>query len=639
MEWVWDGSAVWIVQLDYLEPRAGVLPKSLVTEAAVPAVAGELEIFTRSSADQLKVYKKLANARLYSTLGYTMPSFFVLNDQDAINSIVRDGVIPDSVRRDLDALCTAPFVLRTDATGLAPEQRQMLPRSDELRSGAAAAEWLLGKFRSDLNSFSDKTNLALIGHHFIPATASAWCLAMPEERRVRIEALWGIPEGVYFFAHDVYDVDTMHVDLSKGTAETCQILSVRERYKDKFVAPDKSGRWVVHRTAEGPDWSRSIRLESWAKEIAWTSRRVASACGFPVVVMWFVDVARSASQHAVMPWYHEPWEKTEGAYRKATPRKKFRNSEVREIRSRKDWECLMQDVKGGIKVERVTLDPDEDEILRSRKLVDELASHALDHGYVVELSGGLLSHLFYILTKKGCSVECVDLFGTDKEQVEYNKLVRDRIPADIESRGERVEVVQLAGDALIEAIRRKIIEEAYEVADAKSVDEIADELADVREVIEAMSKALGLSEHEVADRQRRKREKRGGLGGSLMLVRTSLSPVVSPVLETGDQKQVRIVSRVEDLPKMDEDFHIDHRVDAAGAAERQLTMTLPVQFSDYSAGEHRFDLSTVEGDRHEMFFNARLERSGASLRLRVRLTNAALQLSLPFGEAPDASQE
>src|SRR3546814_4824446 len=80
----------------------------------------------------------------------------------------------------------------------------------------------------------------------------------------------------------------------------------------------------------------------------------------------------------------------------------------------------------------------------------------------------------------------------------------------------------------------------------------------------------------------------------------------------------------------EKDFHVDRRVDSSGTPERQLTMTMPAQISDYVAGNHRFELSTPSGARHEMFFSATVERAGANLRLRVRLTNAADQLALPL---------
>src|SRR3546814_3863243 len=128
--------------------------------------------------------------------------------------------------------------------------------------------------------------------------------------------------------------------------------------------------------------------------------------------------------------------------------------------------------------------------------VAELANHAREHHYVVELSGGLLSHAFYMLGKYGCDVECIDRFGVDEESIDFNKIVRDYIPADIQARGEEVETVRLVGDALVEAIKRKLVEESFEVSDAKTADSIAEELADVQEVIDALAAVLTIQKRQ-----------------------------------------------------------------------------------------------------------------------------------------------
>src|SRR3546814_3985270 len=119
-----------------------------------------------------------------------------------------------------------------------------------------------------------------------------------------------------------------------------------------------------------------------------------------------------------------------------------------------DWSSDVCSSDLGTKVERVYVNPDESEQIRYSDFVAELANHAREHHYVGELSGGLLSHAFYMLGKYGCDVECIDLFGVDEESIDFNKIVRDYIPADIQARGEEVETVRLVGDALVEAIKR-----------------------------------------------------------------------------------------------------------------------------------------------------------------------------------------
>lgn len=634
-EWIWDGTNVWLVQLDFLAPRKnGIKPSSLVSRVSRPEfVVGDMKICAIANGGHFQKYGKLRNASIYADLGYKMPSFFVINQPDIIQSILNEGVVPDDLRHDLDLLCVSPFVMRTDASGLAGHARQMLPRSDELRSVDAAVSWLLGTFRKVMSELHGASDIALIGHHFVPATASAWAQAQPGERRVRVESLWGIPEGTYYFAHDVYDIDTGVADIEDGSVNKCREISSRERFKGQFIAPNDDGDWIVQQTDESADWARSIHKTAWLQEIAWTTRRIAVREKKPVVVMWFVDLPKEQSGHKVMPWYHESWEPVPGGYKKAAQRKKVRIAEFREISNRTSWESLKLDVMNGVRVERVFINPGDSEIVRDRLFVEELAAHAKQNGYVVELNGGLLSHAFYMLNRAGCNVECVDLFGVSEENIEFNKLVRDLIPKNIQDRGEQVEIVKLSGDALIEALKRKIVEEVYEVVDARAADAIVEEIADVQEAINGLLKALGVDHREVTKVQESKKRKRGGFEDGTMLVRTTMPhPLLEEAQVEGIIPQLRVISRLEELPSTEQDFHVDRRIDISGIPERQLTMTLPAQASDYSSGTHRFSLTTAEGVPHNIVFSARVERQGALLKLRVKLTNAAVQLPLNFDD-------
>src|SRR3546814_2904381 len=93
----------------------------------------------------------------------------------------------------------------------------------------------------------------------------------------------------------------------------------------------------------------------------------------------------------------------------------------------------------------------------------------------------------------------------------------------------------------------------------------------------------------ISDIQQRKREKRGGFTDGLMLIRTSIAPPVRGDGSSDAESQQRVISRVEELPMSEKDFHVDRRVDSSGTPERQLTMTMPAQISDYVAGNHRFE--------------------------------------------------
>src|SRR3546814_19712204 len=124
-----------------------------------------------------------------------------------------------------------------------------------------------------------------------------------------LESLWGIPEGIYYYAHDVYDVDTVHVDVARGNQKDCKILPSRERYKGKFIAPNDGGAWKVHLQAEGQEWSKSIRKTDWIRELAWTSRRIGTKAGCTVVGMWCGDLQWNPSQTDILPLYQYRTEK------------------------------------------------------------------------------------------------------------------------------------------------------------------------------------------------------------------------------------------------------------------------------------------------------------------------------------------
>lgn len=519
----------------------------------------------------------------------------------------------------------------------------MLPRSDELRSPEAALSYLIGSFTEKIKAAGlEKTGLCLIAHHFIPATSSAWCKAHPDQRRVRIESLWGIPEGLYWYAYDVFDVDTQVSKLAPNQRQPDE-LKIRERlrYKERFVAPDENGAWIVQQTAAGPDWSRSIQREEWIKEIAWTSRRIANAVGKSVVVMWFIDIPQSISSHRVIPWYHEPSHR-ESPPSKAAPRKKISTQIEYVIQNTTDWHNLQKTLSEGAAISRVRVEPTEPELVRSQKFAGALAESAKRYNFVVELSGGILSHAYYMLTREGCEVECVDLddYATEEEEAEFNKLVRDKIPELIQSRGENVELVQLEGEALIEALRCKLIEESFEVFDAKTTNQITEELADLLEVANALASRLGISSEAIDATRKKKAEGRGAFDRALMLTRTALTPPLlhSNLPETvGEQeinseliKHQKTISEIAKLPKVLEGIHVDKRRDGTGTLERQFSFLVPIATGQFNPPRVVFALPTPGGSDHAMNFEITFLRDGTNFRSRIRLINAPAQLAFDF---------
>lgn len=626
LEWVWDGDRVWVVQMDDVQRVVGIRPQSLVSSAPRLAINTQgLNVFRTATTDDLNAYRKLGNARLYTSLNYKLPDFYVLDDVQELRNIQQGGAVSDALRSDLERLCVAPFVLRTDGRNLPNGERQMLPRSDELRSIADALTWLSGKFAQGIRTVDlPGTQLALIGHHFIPAAASAWCLAYPDQRRVRIESLWGIPEGLYYYPHDVFDVDTGHQDASSARVGDARIVAKKVRHKGKFIAPDATGKWVVHTVSEGPDWAQSIAKPESIQEIAVVSRQIAQAMNHPTVVMWFIDMPPHHCQHHVLPWYHEEWT-TEQSESLRNARKLGRAHGVRVLRNGRDLDQLLKDTASGMPVAYIAVEPEDGEIVRERRFIERLAQDAKLRGYEVQLRGGVLSHVFYALAREGCTVSCIDLFESEDELVEFNKLVRDEVPAAIAGKGELVEVVQLRGEALLSSLKRKLLEEALEVSAAFDTDAVSDEIADVLEVVDSIINALGIDQADVARRKRAKKKKRGGFSQGLMLCRTHLAPLEGDT-EAGNSSR-RSIAQVQELPTTAPTLHVDRRTSPFGVMEGQLTLDVSLSHLN-GAAKGYLELPTSGGEVHSMRVDVKSAHRGSNLRVRVRLINEAIQLSL-----------
>ena len=98
--------------------------------------------------------------------------------------------------------------------------------------------------------------------------------------------------------------------------------------------------------------------------------------------------------------------------------------------------------------------------------------------------------------------------------VEYNKLVRDRIPELIESQGETPCIRILEQEEYLRHLERKLDEEVGEYHRDKN----AEELADILEVVFALAEANGISRQELMEVYMKKHDARGGFEKRIFLV-------------------------------------------------------------------------------------------------------------------------
>ena len=97
---------------------------------------------------------------------------------------------------------------------------------------------------------------------------------------------------------------------------------------------------------------------------------------------------------------------------------------------------------------------------------------------------------------------------------EYNKLVRDKIPEDIDSEpGRKCKYRILNDEDYLKELNRKVLEEANEFIEENSIEE----LGDLMEVINAIMKLKGYNMKEVEKVMKAKEEKKGAFNNKIFL--------------------------------------------------------------------------------------------------------------------------
>ena len=102
----------------------------------------------------------------------------------------------------------------------------------------------------------------------------------------------------------------------------------------------------------------------------------------------------------------------------------------------------------------------------------------------------------------------------------YNKLIRDKILEIIRAAGERPYWRILDGKEYLREIKKKILEEAKELIEAKDKKGIVDEIVDIQELTDVLISETGLTKSEIKKQQKIKNKKRGGFKKKLFLIKT-----------------------------------------------------------------------------------------------------------------------
>jgi predicted house-cleaning noncanonical NTP pyrophosphatase (MazG superfamily) len=160
------------------------------------------------------------------------------------------------------------------------------------------------------------------------------------------------------------------------------------------------------------------------------------------------------------------------------------------------------------------------DLIRNTSFLEEVGRFAAQQGKPVYLEGSILGHAYYLLSKSGAHVVPITSDEPSGGIKVYRKLVRDEIPTIIRRAGGLARVRTLSRDDARTLLARKLIEEAFEVWNCTK-EKMADELADVVEVVGALAEQYGITAASVEEIRLSKRESRGGFEKLIYLEETA----------------------------------------------------------------------------------------------------------------------
>ena len=580
IEWSWSNARLMLLQLDFEDesPDDGVDPRVLIRPIDEEIVAwsnlGDLERVDLSRPDtgwgKIDKLKELAKVH-----GNKFPDlYYVRADRMADTDALLGGISDFSNGR---------VVCRTECNSAAIEKLN-LPRTHSV-SPAKAIEFMSDIAAQLIARGAKAPEICFILHRFIPAAAAAWALADPKTQIVRVDSLWGIPDGLQFLPHDTFEYDVRREKISS------EII----RYKVSFIQEVADGSWKEIRIARRFGRSRSLSSAD-VSEVAARTYQVAMDLNCRTQVMWFCGIPSSLGIGRNLPWFRmtAPEAEPDTARGVAPTRHRFKIQTNRDLQ---DAERLDRDRYV------LVLQPDVDLIRNDDKFLQKLADVALQIGAPVELYGSILGHAYYMLRRAGVTVIAVGEphHSRVRGRQVFVKLVRDEIPQQIHQHGESTVLARIPQQEARTALVVKLFEEAHELLGADNPSDVEGELADLLEVVRSLASATGVSWEDVESKAAAKRSQRGGFEKGVVLMETAW-----PTSQAKTVQNEALVS-LKDLGQI-----------------RESTTGLDVNFAALLAGGGVNRFTTADGITYE------LSLTGFGLRLRrVDSIHAAEQLKLP----------
>lgn len=513
-EWVWGGTRVWIVQRDTASPGTRPCYANSYVDSmdnGFPERLQDLVLLEHFADVPEGRWRKLRRPCIFAELGMPVADVYVLTGE-AWKESTKDN--HHRLLADLALMSKHPLVVRCDIAPDAHMDEDLLPTSDPLNDAAA----VIGYMEEAAVFFEERSvgicDWALLLASLIPARASAMAQAFPKGMRVRIDALWGFPDGLLYFPHDSYFFRTD----TRTTKQSLRFKGICWLYRD--------AAWSTEAVAPPLDWSPVLNREEVETISSW-AQKLADRLDHQVQLMVLCRIGGKRGRLGCMPFHYtmnpvEPY----GQSLRVLPR----GRDITTVSSSHDLGLASQDDQA--RPDGYFIQP-ETSLIRDTEFIRSVAELAKRRSRPLYFQGSLLGHAYYIMTQAGANVTPITTDEPGAKPTKYDKLVRDEIPVIVDRAGGLARVRMLSRDQARLLLRQKLLEESFEAWNAEP-DTLVDELADVIEVVEAICNQSGISPEEVAQNRDEKRAKRGGFDKLVYLEETAVRPLSQSLAQTGD---------------------------------------------------------------------------------------------------------
>jgi len=599
IEWVWDGLNIKLVQNDSeVNNEKGQKPSSNWIRSKKIIEVVKLKLFNdvRSS---LNNWRKVECLKTFINCDLPHGQVYILEDSSIIQELNLSIANPLLVN-DIKWLLLYPITIRMDVKNADGYNNILLPRTETLFEVRQALEFLIKYSKEFIEKGLKSSDFCFLIHRFIISESCALAFSKPNLKKARIDSTWGIVEGLYFHPHDSFEVNLINEPPK---------IKKQIRCKTEYIDVDKNGKWFSKKCGINFDWAESLSKKQII-DIASYNIKIAEYLDRGVTVMYFVGVDQSTGYPEVLPWFYTTDEITETS-EKFTDVIFSVNRFL--IENEVDFQKIQENLQKYSNSTKVTLklklNPD---ISRDKKLIEAIGNFAKTESLAIELEGSILSHTYYILRKLNVRVKCREAFAPKYKKQEFYKLVRDKIPINIESKGEKARTIKIPSNDLLQFIKEKAIEEALEFYFEKKEDKIIEELADMYEIIRSACKIFGMPVNELVRIADNKTEKKGAFETGVILLNTEESSLIDIIDVSGNsliKEEKEKKSRGKILKKKKISFGLDN------------TITLPYILSDKS-NDKKNDLSVDVN-----FKDINL--------IKISYTPKGIKLSMLHHEVPD----